>query len=143
MAYNSPTITDFKVYFARDFVFGSTDQTVMDSDIVKAEAEALVYSTQTLFNDQNSYTVGMLYLEAHLMVLNLQASSQGTNGTYPWVTNSKTVGNVSESYSVPERILANPIYATFSKTYYGMKYLELVLPLLSGVMFNAWGRTNP
>lgn len=143
MAYTNPTVDDFKAFFARDFVYGNTDATVMDSDIVRAEGEMELSINPNLLNNQATYTNAALYLSAHYLVMNLRAASQGLTGSYPWMTQSKSVGNVSESFAIPQRLLDNPEFAALVKTYYGERYLEIILPLLSGQMFSVCGRTNP
>ena len=41
---------------------------------------------------------------------------------------SKTVGNVSASYVVPQRYLKNPYFAFLAQTGFGNKYLSYILP---------------
>lgn len=144
MAYTNPTVDDFKNFFTRNFPY-SSDPTlgVTDTDIANAEIETQYQINQCLFEDQNSYNLGYLYLSAHNLVMNIRASSQGLSGQYDWLINSKAVGNVSEGISIPQRILDNPIYSMLSQTPYGVKYLGMILPFLSGVMFTVPGRTLP
>ncbi len=141
--YTNPTVQDFKDYFNRDFPYGTTSDTVMDSDIVKAETLASIYINQCLFPDQGTYTIGFLYLSAHFLVMNLRASSQGIAGKYPWLQTGKSVGSVSESFAIPERIEGNPEYAMFYQTNYGAQFMFLILPQLSGNIVAVWGGTNP
>lgn len=139
MAYNNPSVADFKNQFVRDFPYGTDkDKNVLDSDIATAFQSTNFNINQALFTDQGSYTYAYLLLAAHNMVLNLRASSQGINGQYNWLQSSKGVGSVSESFSIPDRILANPYLASLTKTNYGAQYLSLVLPLLAGQMFGAY-----
>lgn len=140
--FSNPTINDFKTYFSRDFIFGITPNTVMDADISNAYRDANVYVNPDLFPTQDGYVVGYLNLAAHFMVQSLQTSSQGPSGSFSWLTNSKSVGNVSEGIAIPQRILDNPEFAWLTKTGYGVKYLMLVLPLLSGVMYTVQGKTH-
>lgn len=143
MAYTNPSVTDFKTYFFRDFPYGSTMSTVQDQDITNALADASYNLNSGLFGSQAKYTAGYLLLAAHYLVTNLRASSQGVAGNYSWLEASKSVGSVSQAFSIPERILANPEFAMLSKTSYGAKYLLMVLPLLSGQIFTVCGGTQP
>lgn len=143
MAYTDPTVSDFKNYFSRDFPYGVTNDTVKDSDIVRAMSDATAGTNQDLFISQGFYTIGFLMLSAHNLVMNLRASAQGIAGQYPWMQTSKGVATVNESYVIPQRILDNPELAMLSKTYYGAKYLGQILPQLSAAMFSVCGRTNP
>lgn len=143
MAYTNPSVTDFKNYFTRDFPYGSTDDTVKDSDIAKAISEAAFNINPSLAQDQGQYTMLFLYLTAHFLVLDLRAASQGIAGNYSWLTSSKAVGSVSEGFTIPDRILQNPILSQYSKTYYGAKYLNLILPQLAGQVYVVAGATLP
>lgn len=141
--YVNPTVTDFQDYFVRDFTYGSTPETVMDQDIINAESDASEFINYCLFTNQSNYSAGFLQLSAHFLVLNLRAGSQGLQGQWPWMQTSKSVGNVSEGFTIPQRILDNPEYAMLTKTYYGSKFLFMILPQLSGQIFTVYGRTNP
>lgn len=142
MAYNNPTIPEFKIYFNRDFPFtDSTDPDlgVMDSDVAKAMQQCQATINSGLFQDQVAYGIGYNLLTAHNMVLNLRSSSQGINGQFTWLQNSKAVGSVSEGITIPQRIIDNPYWAIYTKTNYGLQYMNMILPLLTGVMFTAYG----
>jgi hypothetical protein len=143
-AFNDPTVADFKAYFVRDFVYGEDPAlNVMDTDIDKGISDATAFINTGLFYEQAVYTVAFLNLSAHFMVTSLQSSSQGANGQYNWLQASKSVGSVSEGFSIPQRILDNPQYAWLSRTAYGLKFLMLILPQLSGQVFTVEGSTRP
>lgn len=143
MAFTNPTVADFKAYFFRDFPYGATSDTVMDADITKALDQALFNFNPGLFADQAQYSMGVLYLAAHYLVIDLRASSQGITGSYSWLESSKSVGSVSESFVIPQRILDNPYWAMLSQTPYGAKFLSLILPRLLGNIMVLPGRTQP
>lgn len=138
-----PSVDDFKEYFSRDFPYGTTDDKVKDSDIEKAFNECSFNFNQGLFSTQDEYTICFLYLSAHYLVMDLQASSQGIAGQFTWLQTSKTVGSVSESFGIPDRILKDPMLSYYSKTRYGAKYISLIMPRLTGQIFAVWGGTNP
>ena len=75
-AYSNPTVQDFKDYFNRDFPYGTTTDTIMDSDISKAELLAFIAINPCLFQSQEIYNIGFLLLSAHSLVMNIRASSQ-------------------------------------------------------------------
>ncbi len=143
MAFVTPTVSDFKMHFTRDFPYGTANNTVLDSDISKAIAEAGVNFNEALFSDQNTYSIAYLYLTAHYLVMDLRASTQGIAGDFPWLTNSKSVGSVSEGLAIPDFMLQNPMLSHFGKTYYGVKYLSLVFPRIVAPMFSTPGGTQP
>lgn len=143
MTFLNPTVADFKDYFTRDFPYGSDPQTsVLDSDIAKAYGQVNFSINPGRFSKQEDYTLGYLWLAAHWLVTDLRASSQGIAGRYNWLEASKGVGNVNSSYSIPQRILDNPTFSMLTQTQYGAKYLQLLLPGLTGQIFIAPGHTK-
>ena len=147
MAYERPSVDDFKDYFDRDFPFAPEDDPdnmdyVRDKDIEKAQGEAYINVNDALASDQEQYSLFFNYMTAHYLVTDIGNSSQGLAGRYSWIESSKSVGSVSESFSIPQRILDNPELAMISKTTYGAKYLSMIVPLLTGVAFCIAGRTH-
>lgn len=144
MPYSNPSVQDFKDRFDRDFPYGTDmETTVLDSDITKAFAQVNVNINQGLFQDQGSYNIGYLLLSAHYLVTNMRASSQGLNGQFNFLQTGKSVGAVSESFAIPDRILNNPQFSMYSKTNYGAEYLSMIWPCLVGPGFAVRGRTKP
>ncbi len=141
--FTPPTIAEFKAFFVRDFPYGTDPNVaVLDADIQKGLDEANFNFNADLFDTQANYALCYLYLAAHYMVLNLRASSQGIAGNYSWLENSKSVGSVSQSFSIPPRILNSPVWSLYTKTMYGAKYVSLVFPLTVGAVFSSHGRTH-
>jgi hypothetical protein len=144
VSFLNPSVADFKQYFFRDFPYGTDMETsVLDQDITKAFVMTNVNMNQCLFADQGSYNVGYFLLSAHYLVMNLRASSQGINGQFNFLQNSKSVGSVSEGFAIPQRILDNPDWAILMKTNYGAQFLQLIIPQMAGQMFVAYGSTRP
>lgn len=144
MAFTNPSVADFKEYFNRDFPYGTdVDTSVTDTDIAKGMQQANFTINQGLFGIQANYTVAYLLLSAHFMVMNLRASSQGINGQGEWLEQSKGVGNVNQAFAIPQRILDNPTFSLYTKTNYGMMYLQMILPQLTGTFGIAYGSTRP
>lgn len=143
MGYNNPLITDFSTYFYRDFPYNTDPNLgVTTTDIGNAYAMVNININQGNWADQPSYTIGYLYLAAHYVCLNLRAGSQGINGQYNWIQNSKSVQGVAEGFQVPERLAGNPYFTMLAKTNYGARYFELLLPQLMGMITTAYGRTR-
>lgn len=144
MAFENPSVADFKAYFTRDFPYGTDPNTsVLDSDITKAFVQTNATLNPCLFGEQAVYTVAYYNLSAHYLVTNLQASSQGISGQYGFLEQSKSVGNVSQAFAIPQRILDDPYWAMLSKTNYGALYLQMVIPYLCGAIGWVPGRTLP
>ncbi len=144
VSYNNPSIADFKAYFTRDFPYGTDPETsVVDGDISKAFGQTNIDINPGLFGDQSAYTICYLLLTAHWLVIDLRASSQGINGQFSFLEQSKSVGGVSQSFAIPQRILDDPYFAMLTKTNYGAKYLALLLPQLAGQAFTVIGSTRP
>lgn len=153
MSYIKPDVAEFKSHFSRDFVYApqpvppETEQDpklgVTDNDILKAMLEAEVASNLDLANDQATYTLFYLYATAHYLVMDLRAAMSGLSGSFNWTTQSKSVGSVSESYAIPERVQNDPLLSLWFKTPYGAKFMSLMLPYLSAPIFSVRGRTKP
>ena len=142
-SFEVPTVKDFKEYFQRDFPFGCSESEVMDSDILKAFLTASVEFNVALCTRQAQFTTLFLLLSAHFMVTALRNSAQGVSGVYSWLTGSKSVGSVSASQAIPQRILDNPSMAMLAQTSYGALYLQLILPQLAGNVGSVHGRIHP
>lgn len=144
MAYTNPSVSDFKTYFVRDFPFGTDSaNNVLDSDVSNAFLLTNININPALFATQENYNLGYMYMAAHYMVLNLRASSQGINGQYAWLEQSKGVGGVNTSFAIPQRVLDNPYWSMFYKTNYGAQFMNIVLPQLAGQVFIVAGSTRP
>ena len=112
---------------------------VQDNDIDKAFNEACATFNGSLY-EANVIQTAWLYLTAHFLVMDLRAN--GVQSESFKLSNSKSVGSVSESYTIPQWILDNPLYSYYSKTSYGSKYLTITLPKLIGNVASVWGGTN-
>ena len=141
MSYEVPTVEDFKLQFDRDFPFGVAEDTVKDSDISKAQMNASFGMNEGLFGVESEYQFLYNILTAHYLVMNLKSSSQGLSGTFSWLEGSKSVGSVSQSFSIPQTVSENPLFATLGKTGYGVQYLTILLPLTYGGMTSVEGAT--
>ncbi len=113
---------------------------VSDLDITNAYAEACITFNGDLFCDDNM-ALGYLYLAAHYLVNDLNAGGQ--NSSQVGFANSRSVGNVSESYSIPQWLLDDPILSFYGQSSYGRKYLNMILPRLTGNIATVEGATTP
>ena len=146
MSFTFPTIANFKAHFFRDFPYADDQndmEKVTDKDIEKAMLEARQNFNAALFADQDGYTLAALYLTAHYLVMDLRAAAQGVSGKYTWLSTSRSVGNVSESYAIPESVTKDPALSYYAGTYYGTKYLSIISPLLIGNIRAFQGTTWP
>jgi hypothetical protein len=145
------TVNNFRAHFVRDFdyapVGASYDKNsasyVYDGDITKAFSEAQMLFNQELFGSDADIQLAYLYLTAHYLVIDLRSAQQGINGVGDFPVTSRSVGSVSEAYSIPQRFLDDPNLAFYTKTNYGVKYLSFVLPKLIGNVFTVEGNTVP
>lgn len=121
----------------------SLNDYVLDLDITKAFAESKQMFNQGLFGSVANITIGYLYLSAHFLAYDLRTSKQGVNSFGSFNIERRKVGNVEESYCIPPTLVNSPIYSFYTKTGYGMKYLNMVLPKLTGHMALLEGTTTP
>lgn len=119
------------------------DNYVQDSDITKAFAEAKILFNQTLWSSDDNIKIGYLYLTAAYLVNDLRAAMGGISANAFMPLSSRSVGNVSEAYAIPDAFKNNPSYAFLMQSAYGLKYLSLVLPQLVGNVTAAAGDTLP
>lgn len=99
----------------------------------------LVFSKKKLQEVHLAY----LYLTAHYLVLDIDTAFQGVNGKGSSIAISRSVGNVSESYSVPKIYADNPYIEYFYKTPYGQKYISLAINKTIGNINVVEGGTTP
>lgn len=116
---------------------------VLDADITRAFDETKINFNQSLFGTDEQIQLGYLYLTAHYMVMDLQAAQEGLNSSGKFMVASRSVGSVSESYSVPQRYLDDPYLSYFTQTRYGQKYLSLLQAAVVGNVVSVGGGTRP
>lgn len=128
-------------------VGGAGDDTnlekVTSTDINKALFEAAANFNVDLFSSQQQFSMAFLYLTAHYLVQDIAGSQQGLASKYSGVTTQRSVGNVSESYELPDKIKKDPALSYYSTTSYGMKYLSIIGPLLIGNMMATFRQSLP
>ena len=129
-----PTVqTDWKLY--NTTVYNYT----RDEDITNAFNEAVVNFNENLFKDNDTKKLIFLYLTAYYLTVDFM-NAQG--GSYKGLTQSKSVGSVSESYAIPQWMLNSPLLSMYCSNGYGLKYLSLIKPYLIGNIFVARGATT-
>lgn len=120
------------------------NEKITDFDLARAYTAAVQFNiSQALFGTQAAFSYAVNLLAAHYLCQTVQAGATGLGGKAEWLTNAKTIGNVTESYAIPERVLRSPYLAKLSKTTYGAQFLELVSPLLIGNFQAFHGITHP
>ena len=131
---NLPTnTTDWQLY--NDSVLNYTQ----DNDILEAFKEASVNFNEGLFaNDAQALEV-FLFLAAHYLTVDFN-NALGVNQI--GIRTSRSVGSVSEGYTVPQWLLSNPLLSMYATTGYGVKYASLIKPYLAGNVFIVKGRTT-
>lgn len=136
-------------YTAPTFLFigGAGDDTrmdmVVDADIAGGLQDAQYNGSQALFDTASTYGRALLYLAAHCMIEKIQMAGQGLASQYNWLTVSKGVGDVTSSFQIPDKIMRDPMLASFSTTRYGAMYLQIISPLLVGNITTAHRQTLP
>ena len=103
-----------------------------DSDILEAINEAFVNFNEGLFPDEATAKLVFLFLVAHYLTIDFGIA---TGGIQVGLTTSKSVGSVSESYSIPNWLLNNAALSSYATTPYGIKYASLIRPYLVGNFF--------
>ena len=126
-----PTVTsDWDVY--NDNVLNYTQ----DTDIQEAFNEAKINFNEGLFPDETTAKLVFMYLAAHYLTIDFR-NALGTNQV--GILTSKSVGSVSEGYTVPGWLQNNPMLSMYATTGYGIKYASLKKPYLTGNVFIVHG----
>ena len=130
----------FKDEFDRDFQYGSGLDKVRDKDINRALTEANALFNAALWATDEELQSAYLYLSAHFLVMNLQVAgglrkkgkSLGAKNRGGGVIQSKSVGQVSVNFTVPDFVTNDATLSQLLRTDYGMKYVQLLAPRLVG-----------
>ena len=148
MPYTVPTVADFKAYFDRDFAYGEDDpnqpnvRMVRDKDITAAMRQSGIIFAEDLMASQDMYTTCYLFLTAHFLCVAAQATASGAYGQFAWLQQSKSAGDVSESFAIPDFIKRNPFLAALCTTKYGARYVMFIAPYLIGNVNIAFGSST-
>lgn len=110
-----------------------------DSDIEEAYAEARVNFNEGLFVDEKTALKVFLFLAAHYLTIDFM-NALGVNSI--GIPTSKSVGSVSEGYTIPQWLNNDPALSVYSSTGYGIKYASLIRPYLIGNVMLFKGRTT-
>jgi len=114
---------------------------INDTDIEKAFLQAKNMINIKIFgNNEDLLKMCFLMLSAHFLIMDLNMSNG--NGASSFLMTSKSIGSVSASYGIPQKILNNPNYTYLASTQFGLKYLQYIMPQLIGNMIVLKGGTS-
>lgn len=131
---DDPTNTnDWELY--NDTVLNYTQ----DSDIQEAIQEASINFNSSLFENCNEAKTVFGLLVAHYLTVDFN-NALGNNQV--GIMTSKSVGSVSQGYTVPNWLSSNPALSAYATTGYGIKYASLIQPYLTGQMIFTPGRVT-
>lgn len=114
---------------------------VCDLDITNAYAESCINFNSALFSSDQDKILAYLYLSAHFVVNDLNAGGTSGGNVDAGLVNSKSVGNVSVSSTIPDHYLKSG-YAFYATTTYGRKYIDMIRTRAIGNMVAIAGGTN-
>ena len=133
----TPTVSDFKTQFFRDFPYAPVGDTCLDY-VQDQDIQNAINMAAGDFNPQygSNTTLIFLFLAAHYLVLNLRNSSMGLSSQAKFMLESSSVDSVSTVNSIPERFKDDPNFNKYLTTGYGQIYLDCVYPYSIGAGFN-------
>ena len=135
------TVSDFKDFFDRgQFVYGTTVPSIRDKDITAAIAEASAVFNFDLYPTETVCKQALLYLTAHFLLLDTDASETGGAAHYNSLSHS--ADGISQSFSIPEWMTQGE-YGFYTTTYYGQKWAALTKPYTDGAVYAVGGATTP
>lgn len=120
----------------------SVNNYIQDSQIQAAFNLALTFFNPDL-GWYNALDMAFLYLTAHFLIKQYNINAGGLNSGSGGISNSKSAGNVSESYTIPEWQLRDPNATFYNSTSYGTIYYNLLYPRLIGRVQSIFTSTNP
>ena len=140
-------VDDFKTYFDRAFIFApeadpNNTKYVRDKDILNAYSQADMNFNERLFQNDDEKKLAFLFLSAHYLCMDAQMDKKGLRSNGQFSMSSKSVGNVSASYVIPELYQNDPTLNYFSQTQFGCKYLSLIIPRAIGRIAIVRGTTT-
>jgi len=143
-------VADFKSEFDRDFIYGTGLSTVRDVDITRAMVQGNSLFNGNLWSSDDETKLAFLLVSAHCLVLNIQMAGglqskptgQGINNKGGGIQSSKSVGQVSVNYAIPQSVVESPVLNQFMRTDYGQRYLQMAAPRLVGNMVLLPGLTD-
>lgn len=106
----------------------SEDNYISDTDIERAFEEAKSVFPASIFHGCNTVRMIYLYLAAHFLVIDINNAQNPFIMGYIGMTQSKSVGSVSESYGIPAWVQNDLQLGAYAQTGFGRKYLQLMLP---------------
>lgn len=110
---------------------------VTDNDIQKAMSQAINNCNENFGETCEEKINIYLHLVAFYLVMDLKNAQTGVNGGVAGAVTSTHVGDVSESYAIPQWMMTDAMYSMFAQNGYGLKYLSLIAPYLAvTVMFS-------
>lgn len=113
---------------------------ILDTDITNAMSEAVSQFNLGLFDIDSDAINAFMYLSAHYLVVNF--NNAGINSVGAFSVNSRTVGSVSESFTIPQWVTQDSILSDYATTAYGQRYLNLIKTRLIGNVTAVCGGTN-
>jgi len=131
------TNTDVRDYFYKDSLFSS----ITDKEINRALLEAKSVINESLIDDNDQLKICFYYLTAHFACLNTRMG--GVNSVGQNIIMSESAEGVSANYAIPEAFIKNPVWAAYTKTEYGYRYLSLIYPYTVGNIVSIEGATTP
>jgi hypothetical protein len=143
-----PLVSDFQAQFPREFTYGTGLDSVTPNDIQRAINESVImfnpglWDSSTPVGNSTEAGIAMMYLAAHLMVLNIQQMAgglsaiprgKGVRNSPKGVLVAAGVGSASVSYQVPPpRVQENAVLMDLFRTTFGQRYLAMMEPRLVG-----------
>lgn len=115
---------------------------VTDEDIQKAMSQAINNCNENFGETDEEIVNIYLHLVAFYLVMDLKNAQTGLNGGVAGVVTSTHVGDVSESYAIPQWMMTDPMYSMFAQNGYGLKYLSLIAPYLAITILYSRGNST-
>ena len=115
---------------------------ISDEQISEAFIEAQINFNPELFEGCGTVSNVFYYLAGHYLVIDLNIMQAPFATGFLGLLQSKSVGSVSASFGLPQWVMNDPNLGLYAQTQFGLKYLSLLLPYLTGQIMIVQGKTT-
>ena len=145
------SVDEFKTRFDRDWPYGQGMDSVRDTDITRAMNDACMLFNSSVWTNTTELKAAFLLVAAHCLWVNLQMSGglaakggqKGLRAQPGGPIQSKSVGSASVNYSLPPKLVNDPVLSGLMRSSYGAQYCQVFVPRKAGQMFTVPGFQEP
>jgi hypothetical protein len=126
------------------YLAGNVLNYVQDADITNAFNQAQMNFNTGLWGTDSDAVLAYLFLTAYYLCVDFKNALAGLSSqSGAGIMTGRSVGSISESYTVPQSYMEDAVLAAYTVNGYGMKYLTLAMPRIRGNAAAVCGGPRP